>query len=170
MIVSSYEARDALDIRSRSPPLRISVEGLRLSEFSLATDGYIAKKIDSREVVTRQEPECSHMLGSRPLLNIILLARLLLMDLFQILGQPMPSMALLKQIPIDGLGRGRPFSCWRARRAADSPASPPPMMMTSRTPHTHTSELCVDLNTGGRSIAGDCQLGHRFRPPVFRWN
>ena len=30
------------------------------------------------------------------------------------------------------------------------------MMMTSRTPHTHTSELCVDLNTGGRSIAGDC--------------
>ena len=126
MIASSYEARNALDIRSRPPQLRISVESLRLSEFSLATNGYLAKKIDSREVAIRQEPEFSHMLGSRSLLNIILLTRLLLMNLFLKSGQRVATKALLKQITIDGLGRSRPFSCWRARMAADSPASPPP--------------------------------------------
>ena len=59
----SYEARDALDIRSRPPLLRISWEAPRPSESSLATNGYIGKKVDSREVVTRQELEFSHMLG-----------------------------------------------------------------------------------------------------------
>lgn len=80
---------------------------LRPSESSLATNGYIAKKLDPREVVTRQELEISHMWGSRPLLNIILLALFALRGLFPETRQRVPTKILLEQIPIDGLSRDR---------------------------------------------------------------